>query len=142
MKMSGSIRRTEGKIEPSVANRKSPPLFSFQDGTALPGPGAYLSGPGLFFAVGSPKVFFTVPNCVPAQRTFTSYVIPLERKSRLGAARSNFREQGSALRRHMCIGCKQCEVARRRLPDRGHANHTAALAAELLNTPAVGLRKL
>jgi hypothetical protein len=100
MKMSGSIRRTKGRIGPSVANRKSPPLFAFQDGTALPGPGAHFSGPGLFFAVGLPRVFFSVHNCVPAQRTFISYVIPLERKSRSGATRSNFRELGSALRRH------------------------------------------
>jgi hypothetical protein len=96
MKMSGSIRRTERKISPSVANRKSPPWFAFQDGTALPGPGAYLSGPGLFFAVGLSKVFCTVPKPIPAQRTFTSYLIPPERTSRLGA-RSNFHEQGPAL---------------------------------------------
>jgi hypothetical protein len=96
MKMSGSIRRTEGKIGSSVASRKSPRLFAFQDGTALPGPGAHLSGPGLFFAVGLPKVFCTVPKPVPLPRSFTSYFIPLERRSRWGA-RSNFHEQGPTL---------------------------------------------
>jgi hypothetical protein len=88
MRMSGSIRRTEQKIGPSVANRKSPPWFAFQDGTALPGPGAHLSGPGLFFVVGLPKVFCTVPNSVPLPRSFISYFIPLERRSRLGTALS------------------------------------------------------
>lgn len=97
MKMSGSIRRTEQKLGPSVAKRKSPPLFTFQDGTALPGPGAHLSGPGFFFAVGWPKVFCTVPKPVPLPRSLTSYIIPLERRSSLGAARSNFHEQGPAI---------------------------------------------
>jgi hypothetical protein len=85
MKMSGSIRRTEMKIGRSVASRESPPRSAFQDGTASPGPGAHLSGPGSFLAVGLPKVFCTVPKPAPPQRTFTSYFIPLERKSRLGA---------------------------------------------------------
>jgi len=92
MKVSGSIRRTERKIGRSVASRESPSLLAFQAGTVLPGPGAHLSGPGFFFAVGPPKVFCTVPKAVPPQRTFTSYFIPLERKSRLGATRSNFHE--------------------------------------------------
>jgi hypothetical protein len=91
MKMSGSIRRTERKNGRSVASRESPSLFAFEDGTARPGPGAHHSGPGSFLA-GSPKVFCTVPKSVPPQRTFTSYFIPLERKSRLGATRSNSHE--------------------------------------------------
>jgi len=96
MKMSGSIRRTETKIGRSVASRESPPRLAFQEGTASPGPGAHLSGPGFFFAVGLPKVFCTVPKPAPPQRTFTSYFMPLERKPRWGA-RSNFHEQGPAL---------------------------------------------
>jgi hypothetical protein len=92
MKMSGSIRRTERKTGRSVASRKASPLFAFPQGTARRGPGAQLSGPGSFFPVGPPKVSCTVPMSVPSQRTFTSYFIPLERKSRLGATRSNFHE--------------------------------------------------
>jgi len=88
MKMSGSIRRTERKLDRSVASRESPPLFAFQDGTALPGPGAHLFGPVSFFTVGPPKLFCTVPKSVPTQHTFTSYLIPLERKYHLGATRS------------------------------------------------------
>jgi hypothetical protein len=102
MKMPGSIRRTEPRlgrsivsrsiVSRSVASRESPPLLAFQDGTALPGPDAHHSGPGLFFAVGSPKLFCAVPKSVLPQRTSTSYFIPLERKSRLGATRSNSHE--------------------------------------------------
>jgi len=97
MKMSGSIRRTEPRlgrsiVSRSVASRESPPLFAFQDGTALPGPDAHHSGPGFFFAVGSPKLFCAVSKSVLPQRTSASYFIPLERKSRLGATRSNFHE--------------------------------------------------
>ena len=95
MKMSGSIRRTEGKTGPSVVNRKSPPMFAFH-GTALPGPGAHLSGPDFFFAVGLPKVFCAVPKPVLFPHSFTSYFIPPERRSHLGV-RSNFHEQGPAL---------------------------------------------
>lgn len=92
MKMSGSIRRTARTIGRPVANRKPSPLFAFPQGTVSPGPGAHLSGPGSFFIVGPPKVFCTVPKPVPSQRTFTSHFIPLERKSRLGATRSNSHE--------------------------------------------------
>ena len=102
MKMSGSIRRTEPRlgrsivsrsiVSRSVPSRESPPLLAFQDGTALPGPDAHHSGSGFFFAVGSPKLFCAVPKSVLLQRTFTSYFIPLERKSRLGATRSNSHE--------------------------------------------------
>jgi hypothetical protein len=99
MKMSGSIRRTERKTGRSVASWGSPPRLAFQDGTASLGPGAHLSGPGYSSAFDLPKVFCTVPKPAPPQRTFTSYFMPLERKSRLGAVRSNFHEQGSAVRR-------------------------------------------
>ena len=97
MKMSGSIRRTERKLGRSlvlrsVAGRESPPLLAFQDGTALPGPDAHHSGPGFFFTVGSPKLFCTVPKPVPPPCAFISYLIPLERKSRLGATRSKSHE--------------------------------------------------
>jgi hypothetical protein len=97
MKMSGSIRRTEQKLGRSlvlrsVASRESPPLvLAFHDGTALPGPDAHHSGPGFLFTVGSPKLFCTVPKPVPPQCAFISSLIPLERKSRLGA-RSNSHE--------------------------------------------------
>jgi hypothetical protein len=90
MKMSGSIRPTERKTRQSVAGQKSPPLCAFPIGTAHPGPGAHLSGPGYFFMLGGlPKVICTVPKYVPPQRTFTSYFIPRDRKSRLGTTRSD-----------------------------------------------------
>jgi hypothetical protein len=90
MKMSGSIRRTERKTRRSVATRESPPLFfAFQDATAHPGPGAHLSGPGSFFLVGLSNVFCTARKPAPSQRTFTSYLIPLERKARLRTMRSD-----------------------------------------------------
>jgi len=92
MKISGSIRRTNRTFGRSVASRESPPLFTFQDGTARPGPGAHLSGPGYFLAIGPPKMFCAVPKSVPRRCTFASYFIPVERKSRLGATRSNFHE--------------------------------------------------
>ncbi len=97
MKMSGSIRRTEPRfgrsvVSRSVASRESPPLPAFQDGTALPGSDAHHSGPGFFFAVGLPKRFCAVPRSVPSQSMSASYFIPMERKSRLGATRSNLHE--------------------------------------------------
>lgn len=96
MRMSGSIRRTEQKIGAYAVNRKSPPWFAFQDGTALPGSDAHLSGPGLFFAAGVSNVFYMVPKPVLPPRSFTWYFIRLERRPRL-EARSNFHEQGPAL---------------------------------------------
>jgi hypothetical protein len=92
MKMSGSIRWTERETCRFVASRQSPPLLTFQEGTARPGPDAHHSGPGLFFADGPPKAFCTVPKSVVPRSRATSYLIPLERKSRLGTARSNFYE--------------------------------------------------
>ena len=102
MKMSGLIRRTEPRlgrsvvsrsfVSRSVPSRESPPLLAFQDGTALLGPDAHHSGPGFFFAVGSPKLFCALSMSVPPQRTSASYFIPLERKSRLAPTRSNFHE--------------------------------------------------
>jgi len=98
MKMSGSIRRTAWKTGRPVASRNASSLLALSQGTARSGPGAQLSGPGSFFPVGPPKVFCTVPKSVPSQRTFTSYFIRLERKSRLGATRGNSYEQGPAVR--------------------------------------------
>jgi hypothetical protein len=93
MGMSGSIRRTDWKPGRSTASRKTSPLFASPQRTVPPGPGAHLSGPGsLFLIVGTAKVFCKLPKSVPSPRTFTSYFIPLERKSRLGATRSNFHE--------------------------------------------------
>ena len=98
MKMSGAIRPTERKTGQSVASQKSPHLCALPIGTARPGPEAHLSGPGYFFIAGGlPKVICTVPKPVPPQRTFTSYFIPRDRKSRLGATRSNSHEQGPAV---------------------------------------------
>ena len=90
MGMSGSIRRTERKTGRSVASRKASPWFAPPQGIVPPSPGAHLSGLGSFFIFGPPKVFCTVPKSVPSRHTF--YFIPLERKSRLGATRSNFHE--------------------------------------------------
>ena len=107
MRISGSIPRTERKISRSligrsvvsrsVSRREFTPLFAFPDGTAQPGPDVHLSGPGYFFPVGPPKAFCTIPKSVLRQRTFTSYFTPLEKKSRLGATRSNSHGQGPAL---------------------------------------------
>ena len=93
MGMSGSIRRTDRKAGRSTASRKTSPLFAFPQRTVPPGPGAHLFGPGsLFLIVGTAKVFCKLPKSVPSPRTFTSYFIPLERKSRLRATRSNSHE--------------------------------------------------
>ena|SRR5271170_4052312 len=101
MKMSGSIRRTNPNTGRSVANWKASPLLALPWETARPGLGAQYSGPGAFFIAGpilfERKVFCTVPKSVLLPHIHTSYFIPLERKSRLRTARSNFDEQGSAL---------------------------------------------
>jgi hypothetical protein len=89
MKKSGSIRRTDPILGRSIASRESPLLFAFQDGTALPGPDAFQSGPGSFSTIGSPNVFCEVSKPVP-QRTFTLYWIPPERKSHLEIIRRNY----------------------------------------------------
>jgi len=89
MKKSGSIRRTDPVLGRSIASRESPLLFAFQDGTALPGPDAFQSGPGSFSTIGSPNVFCKVSRSV-SQRAFSSYWIPPERKSLLGTMRRNY----------------------------------------------------
>ena len=94
MKMSGSIRQTEGKPCRFVARWQSPLLFALPDGTARQGPDAHHSGPGSFSSVDRPKVF-GVPKSVPSQPTSALFFIPQERTSRtsgLGATRSNFHE--------------------------------------------------
>jgi hypothetical protein len=97
MQISGSIRRTGVKPRRFLANRASRPLIALPDGTALGGPDAHHSGPRSFSPVRPPRTFCAVPKSVSPQRTLTSYFIPLERKSRLGPARSNFHEQGPAI---------------------------------------------
>lgn len=114
MGVSGSIRQTERKTGRSVAiqkevsrkavirniaGRQTSSPFAFQERTVPPSPGAYTSGLGSFFVVAPPRMFCTVPKSVPAPHFLTSYLIPMERKSRLGAVRSNFHEQGFAVRR-------------------------------------------
>jgi hypothetical protein len=90
MKMSGSISADGTETWPIRRQPESFSLVRFPTGNSpLPGPGAHLSGLGSFFIVGRPKVFCTVPKSVPSQRT--SYLIPLERKSRL-ETRSNSHE--------------------------------------------------
>jgi hypothetical protein len=92
MKMSGSIRRTGVEPRRFLASRQSRPLFALPDGTVRRGPDAHHSGPGSFFPCGPPKAFCTVPKSVPSPRALPSYFIPLERKSCLGATRSNSHE--------------------------------------------------
>jgi len=91
--MSGSIRRTERKPGRSVASRITSPRFAFPQRTVPPGPDAYLSGLGSFSLIAGPaKVFCKLPQSVPSPRTFIFSFIPLERKSRWGATRSNSHE--------------------------------------------------
>ena len=88
MKVSGSMRRIKYKFGRAVVSRELPLPFTFKDGTALPGSDAHFSEPGYFFPVAPSMLFCKVLKPAP-QRTFTSYLIPLELKSRLGATRSN-----------------------------------------------------
>lgn len=102
MGVTGSIRQTERETSRSAVSlkevsRKTSSPFAFQERTVPPSPGAYTSGLGSFFVVAPPRMFCTVPKSVPAPHFLTSYLIPLERKSRLGAVRSNFHEQGFAV---------------------------------------------
>jgi len=91
MKISGLIRQTGRKPGRFVAGRQSPPQRARPDGTAHRRPDAHHSGPGLLSSVRSLEMSCTVPKPVPRQPAFTSYLVPLERKSRLGPAkRSNF----------------------------------------------------
>jgi hypothetical protein len=88
MKMSGSIRQTNPKRRRFVASRQSPPRPAWPDGTVRPGPEPHHAGLGAFFLVGPPSPFCAVPTHIFSRPAGTSYVVPLERKSRLAAARS------------------------------------------------------
>jgi hypothetical protein len=90
MKMSGSIRQTKTGVR-RLVSRQSPPRFALPEGTACRVPDAHQSEPGFFFPVEPATAFCPVPKSAPSQRALTSYCIPLERKSRLGA-RSDFHE--------------------------------------------------
>jgi hypothetical protein len=92
MEMSGSIRRTERKTGQAVASRNASPLFAFPQEQSPRVRVHSFPDPVPFFPVDPPKVFCTVPKSVPSQRTVTAHFIPLERKPRLGATRSNFHE--------------------------------------------------
>jgi hypothetical protein len=92
MRMSGSIRRKEDKPRRPMVCRQSSRLAALPDGTASPGPYAHHSGPGHLFSADHTEVVHTVLNCAPARRGISSYFIPLEQKSRWGAARRNLHE--------------------------------------------------
>jgi hypothetical protein len=89
MKMSGSIRQNEHKGRRLIASRQSPPRLAWPDGTVCPGLDPHQSGPGAFSLVGPRIPFCAVPTHVFSQSACTSYIIPLERKSRMAAARRN-----------------------------------------------------
>jgi len=91
MKISGSIRQTGHKRRRFVGSRQSPPRLVWPGGTVRPGPDAHQSGPGPFSFGRPPKAFCTVPKPGPSLAG-TSYIIPLERKSRLAAVRRNSNE--------------------------------------------------
>lgn len=89
MQMSGSVRRAHEKPCRFAHSRQSPPL-ALANGTALPGPDAHHSGPGYFLQPVRLR-YCPVPKSVSYGMS-TSYLIPQERKSRLGAMRSEFYE--------------------------------------------------
>jgi len=88
MKMSGGIRQTDRKRRRFVASRQSPPRPAWRDGTVRPGPDPHQSGPGAFVLAGPPIPFCAVPTHIFSQSAVASYVVPLDRKSRMAAARS------------------------------------------------------
>ncbi len=92
MNMPGSIRQKRTELRRFHCLQAGRPLFALQDGTAHPGPEAHHSGPAIFFPSSSPETYRMAPEFVPSQRTFSSYLTRLERKSWPGAARSNFYE--------------------------------------------------
>ena len=68
-------------------------LLASQHVTAHLGPEAPYSGPANFFPGSSSETWRAIPEFVPSQRTFASYlVVPLERNFHPGGARSNFYE--------------------------------------------------
>ena len=94
VKTAGSIRCGARNCGRTVPDAKNPRKLS-PTGTAVPGP-ALTSGPGDLFAVW-PLQLNPASKTVPSLASSISYLIPLERKSRLGAARRDFHEQGLAL---------------------------------------------
>ncbi len=90
MNMPGSIRQKK-ELAPCriVATQASRLLFALSDGTARPGPEAHHSGLGSLFT-SSPSLC-TTPGSIPAQRTFSSYTIRVERNFPR-VTRSNFHE--------------------------------------------------
>lgn len=92
MKMSGSIRQMKSGVRRFVASRRSTRRFALLQGAGRRAPEAHQSEPGFFFPVEPATVFCTAPKSAPSQHPFPSYCIPLERKSRFGAARSIFHE--------------------------------------------------
>ncbi len=91
MKMPGAIRRMERKTGRSVAGRESP-RFVFPTGTAQPGRGIQLPGPGFLFSTADPRFFCTIPRSISRESHVPSLFVPQERKSYLEAARRQFHE--------------------------------------------------
>ena len=92
MKTFGPIRQTKTGVLRFVASRQAPRRFALSEGTARRVKEAHQSEPGFFFPVEPARVFCKVSKSAPSQRLFTDCCIPLERKSCLGAARSNSHE--------------------------------------------------
>lgn len=92
MRMSGRIRRKEGKLHRPAVCRPSPRLAALPDGTTTPGSEGHYTGPGLIFSADHTEVVHTVLNYAAPGYGVSSYLIPLEQKSRRAAARRNFHE--------------------------------------------------
>lgn len=90
MKMSGSMRQTKSRVRRLVASLQSRPRFALPESTGRRVPDAHRSEPGFFFPVEPATLFCTVSEPTPSPRRFTSYCIPLERKSHFGAAKEQF----------------------------------------------------
>jgi hypothetical protein len=90
VKHSGSIRRRVRQLGRSVPGREGPRIAS-RSGTAYTGP-ELTSGPGFSLPIGQQQLRCPVPMSVPSPSALISYLIPLERKTRMGALRRDSNE--------------------------------------------------
>ena len=97
MRRTGITRCIERSTDRSQASRQTPRPCALVSGTSHPGSGEYSPRPGHLFLVAPPMSVCAFPECLPTRPFYASVFMPLERKSRPGATRRQFHEQGVAI---------------------------------------------
>ena len=97
MRRTGIKRQIERSTGRSFASRPTPRPCAFITGTARPGSGREHPRPGHIFLFSPSTTACALPDYHSQRPSYVTLFMPLERKSRQGATRRRFHEQGIAI---------------------------------------------